>query len=397
MSQGAYKDKARGMLVGLAVGDALGAPYEFGWRSRQIEELGDKISHYSESMVLPKGAWTDDTSMALCLADSLIENKGYNSYDVMRKYFNWVNYGYRSFDGAPAFDVGIQTANSIGAFIANPVIPADEPRTTSAGNGAIMRLAPVVIANVFPEKIQEAHIEDKELNIVVEMAELSCRETHNSYVAQCTTGVFARLLYDAVRGETKNNIRRWAIDWTRYTNKLYDESWLKSLNHLIERVNDDGDNLKDLGGYIIDAYTIAIWGFIHSDSFKDGMLKVIRLGGDTDTNAAIYGQLAGAYYGYEKIPKNWRDGICQANDIVNVADHLLELDECPIIKSRFRDDKHFAEPSKGEETNRPSDSYRKKTIEREQNYEPADDIKSIGDIIKDYMSSKKKDGHGEVS
>ena len=121
------------------------------------------------------------------------------------------------------------------------------------------------------------------------------------------------------------------------------------------------------------------------------MLKVIRLGGETDTNAAINGQLAGAFYGYEKIPKEWRDGICQAEEIIKVADDLLELDECPIIKSRFRDDKHFAEPANNEEINRPNDPYRKITVEREKNYVPSSDIQSIGDIIKGYMSEKKKD------
>lgn len=136
------RDRARGMLVGLAVGDALGAPVEFGYTSQSIAALGDKIEHFQPSPLGPAGTWTDDTSMALCLADSLIEKNGYDSFDIMGKYRHWMLDGYRTCEGLPAADVGIQTRIALIDFADNPYISEDAPKTESAGNGAIMRLAP---------------------------------------------------------------------------------------------------------------------------------------------------------------------------------------------------------------------------------------------------------------
>ena len=107
------QDKARGMLVGLAVGDALGAPVEFGYSSSDIVALGDKIAHFQPTIFGPAGSWTDDTSMALCLADSLLECGGYDSYDIMDRYWRWMTEGYRTYDGEPAKDVGGQTRRAI--------------------------------------------------------------------------------------------------------------------------------------------------------------------------------------------------------------------------------------------------------------------------------------------
>ena len=102
-----YQDKARGMLVGLAVGDALGAPVEFlpAPSDFYIKQQGEKIEHFHKNSRVPAGVWTDDTSMALCIADSLIANKGYDSYDIMRRFYEWCYSDYRKHPQAP-LDVG---------------------------------------------------------------------------------------------------------------------------------------------------------------------------------------------------------------------------------------------------------------------------------------------------
>lgn len=335
------------MLVGLAVGDALGAPYEFGWRrSDEIEQLGERIGDFVASVVLPAGVWTDDTSMALCLADSLIENKGYDSYDVMQKYLDWMQHGYRGFNGLPALDVGRQTADAIETFSRNPIIPKIQAKTFAAGNGAIMRLAPVIIANAFSDREPDHKLAEANLQPIVDMAVISCRETHDSIAAECVTAMFAVVLYAALCGLTKSEILAYGEKGIDY-NDDYHEFWLENSDQLVDRYKRKNaiSELKDLGGYIVDAYAIALWGFKNSESFEEGMLKVIRLGGDTDTNAAVYGQLAGAYYGYAKIPQKWRDGVYLADELVKIADDLLNLEECPIIKTRFEDDKYFRLPN----------------------------------------------------
>lgn len=110
--EASLKDKIRGMLVGLAVGDAIGAPVEFGYPSYVIKEEMDRLWHYHENTAMPKGVWTDDTSMALCLADSLINKRGYDSYDIMDKYCAWEFSGYRSFFPM-GYGVGLHTDEAI--------------------------------------------------------------------------------------------------------------------------------------------------------------------------------------------------------------------------------------------------------------------------------------------
>lgn len=358
-----YQDKARGMLVGLAVGDVLGAPVEFLPEPSDIyiKEMGEKIEHFHENYRAPKGVWTDDTEMALCIADSLLVNEGYDSYDIMQRFTNWANEGYRTYDGKPACDVGGQTMRAIEDFERYPVIPGNDT-TESAGNGAIMRLAPIIIANTLPNKkyptLQDGFkkgslvvdpedddgefIELKDITPAIDMAVLSCRETHNSIAAEATTALFATMLYCALHGLPKNHIASYCSRWIM--DEEYDQFYLENSKKLIDRaLYKDGEKLCNLGGYIVDAFAIALWGLFNFDSFKDGMMAVIRLGGDTDTNAACYGQLAGAYYGYKAIPEEWRENVYQADELVEIADNLLKMPKCPILRTRFEDNKYFKE------------------------------------------------------
>lgn len=350
-----YQDKARGMLVGLAVGDALGAPVEFlpSPSDVYIETLGDEIEHFHENTRLPKGVWTDDTSMTLCIADSLLERGGYDSFDVMDKFCDWCDHGYRMHPQAP-IDIGMQTLNSLDNFKKNPIIKKDRERTESAGNGAIMRLAPIVIANTFlnkkyptlkdaykngrlvadPEDDDGEYIDKKDILPTLKMAELSAIETHDSVAACAVTEMFASALYMALHGLGKQNIANYAMRFV--DGREYGDFCFDNMDDLINRPFKKQPMLfRDLGGYIVDTFAISLWGLLNYNNFKDGMLAVIRLGGDTDTNAACYGQLAGAYYGYSKIPKEWRDGVYLADELVEIADKLLEMDKCPIIRTRF--------------------------------------------------------------
>lgn len=359
-----YQDKARGILVGLAVGDALGAPVEFlpDPSDFYIKEMGEKIEHFHENYRAPKGVWTDDTEMALCIADSLLINKGYDSYDIMQRFTAWANEGYRTYDDKPACDVGGQTMRAIEDFEREPVIFGNDT-TESAGNGAIMRLAPIIIANTFlnkkyptlqdgfekgklvvnPKNDDGEFIDLKDITPTIDMAVLSCRETHNSIVAEATTALFATMLYCALHGLPKNHIASYCGRWIM--NEEYDQFYLNNSEKLINRaLEKDGEKLCNLGGYIVDTFAIALWGLMNFNNFKDGMMAVIRLGGDTDTNAACYGQLAGAYYGYEAIPEEWRKEVYLANELVEIADKLLKMPVCPILRTRFEDDKYFKEP-----------------------------------------------------
>ena len=372
MSQGAYRDKARGMLVGLAVGDALGAPVEFGYTSSDIEALGDKISHYQNSTVWPAGTWTDDTSMALCLADSLIECHGYDSYDIMNRFWRWMVEGYRTPDGAPAADVGNQTRQALVSYHRNPTISRGTPKTNSAGNGAIMRLAPIVIAGLGNNN------DTGERDRILEMARLSCRETHDSYMAIAVTEAFATALHlSFTYGKRKMSTIEHCTCWISRDNERQRECEKYIHDAISDAIQvEDGNEFKNLGGYILDAFKIAVWGLLHSNTFEEGMLKVIRLGGDTDTNAAIYGQLAGVTYGYTSIPKEWRDGILLADELLEISDKLLSMDKCRILRTRFKDNKSYEDYHA---------ATKRELASRE--YDP-NGPRSIGELLDEYLNKK---------
>ena len=337
-NQGFLQNKARGMLIGLAIGDSLGAPYEFGYTSKEITELKDEVATMHEAVAYPKGSWTDDTSMALCLGQSLLDRSGYDSYDVMKKYCQWVDDGYMTYDGKPADDVGRQVSEAIERFKVDPVIRKDEPRSEAAGNGAIMRLAPVVIAMTHPGHNCNTIAECENLAVV------QARETHYSEQAERAAKWLAIILQQVMSDINRHNLDAYIDKFCdeRYGNG--DLAW-RDYGARIE-ADKNGDSFKDLGGYVHDSLAIAIWGMRWSDSFAAGMIRVICLGGDTDTNAAIYGQLAGAYYGYDAIPDGWKKGLIKHDEILAMADKLLNMDKCPIIRTRFEEDGElFGQPS----------------------------------------------------
>ncbi len=179
----------QGMLLGLAIGaigDALGAPIEHGYTSDEIAGRIEELRHMHDEAHFPRGVWTDDTSMALCLADSLLECGGYDSWNVMDKYCKWQSEGYRSY-----FDygegIGMQTLIMLDMYASgHAIFHKTMNRSDGAGNGVVMRLAPVVIAAYGKRDIRD----------VIRLAQVSARETHYSYEAEAAAEVFAAILHN---------------------------------------------------------------------------------------------------------------------------------------------------------------------------------------------------------
>lgn len=313
------QDRAAGAFLGLAVGDALGTTLEFEQRGT-FALIRDIVG--GGPFDLPAGYWTDDTSMALCLADSLLENGGYDSYDVMDRYRAWRDHGYRSSTGV-CFDIGGQTSRSIDDFLTGDgTVPADTPRSTSAGNGAIMRLAPAVIAAFGSRSPVE----------IIRLASVSARETHYSYEAEAGTEVFAAMLVRALRGDTKDDI----TDVERWSTGEHYDAVVAALELPLLPAMDAGD--LDSSGYIIASLCAAVWAFLTTNTFEDGALAVVNLGGDADTNGAIYGQLAGAHYGLDGIPRSWREKTLLHDEIIGLAEKLFAMPAAPILATRFDED-----------------------------------------------------------
>ena len=291
--------------MGLVVGDAVGTTNEF-QPAGSFEPITDMVG--GGVFGLEPGQWTDDTSMALCLADSLLAQGRYDSFDVMERYGRWYKEGYRSSTGT-CFDIGNQVTRSLWDFREQQRVPTSAERTTSAGNGAIMRLAPVVIVG----------FESRDPREVVETARLSARETHFSVEAEAATEVFAALLVGALLG--------WSPQ------QLMDVSWASTgaaFDEMAARVISPDPQVRasweaETSGYIVNGLRLAVHGLLDFPSFKDATLAIANMGGDSDTNAAIYGQLGGAFYGIEGIPASWRERVHLGEEIDQLARDLVDL------------------------------------------------------------------------
>ena len=300
-----FLSRARGALVGLAVGDAVGTTNEFKVAST-FKPITDMVG--GGPFLLKPGQWTDDTSMALCLADSLLAKGHYDSFDVMERYQRWFSKGYRSSTDR-CFDIGGQVRAALFDFEHEQRVPVTAERSNRAGNGAIMRLAPVVIAG----------FEHREIREIVVTAGLSARETHYSVEAEAATEVFAALLVGALLGWAPEHIIN--VGWAS-TGHAFDEMAARVIStDPAERASWESET----SGYIVHGLRLAVHGLLDFPSFKDATLAIANMGGDSDTNAAIYGQLGGAYFGIEAIPASWRSTLHQGEEIDALARALVDL------------------------------------------------------------------------
>ena len=312
-----FLSRARGALVGLAVGDAVGTTNEFKVAST-FKPITDMVG--GGPFLLKPGQWTDDTSMALCLADSLLAKGHYDSFDVMERYQRWFSKGYRSSTDR-CFDIGGQVRAALFDFEHEQRVPVTAERSNRAGNGAIMRLAPVVIAG----------FEHREIREIVVTAGLSARETHYSVEAEAATEVFAALLVGALLGWAPEHIIN--VGWAS-TGPAFDEMAARVIStDPAERASWESET----SGYIVHGLRLAVHGLLDFPSFKDATLAIANMGGDADTNAAIYGQLGGAYFGIEAIPASWRSTLHQGEEIDALARALVDLRLKPPV-TRFDED-----------------------------------------------------------
>lgn len=291
-------DRYRGALVGLAVGDAIGTTLEFAPRG-SFAPLTDMVGGGPFDLVA--GQWTDDTSMALCLAQSLLFRHGFDPRDQMNRYANWYLHGYMSSTGT-CFDIGATVRGALERYldIGDPYSGSTEPRT--AGNGSIMRLAPVAM--------RYAHDP-----LLADHAANSARTTHGAAEAVDATRLFALQLRAALLGRDKPHVLAGAgyIPQTPRLRELLDTDL-----HQVHAQQIHGT------GYVIESLRAALWCFATTTSYHDAVLAAANLGDDADTTAAICGQLAGAWYGWESIPRPWRERLFDHDAIVTMADALLD-------------------------------------------------------------------------
>lgn len=297
-----------GSMLGLAAGDAVGAQVEF-MRPGDFEPVTDMVG--GGVFRLPAGAFTDDTSMALCLAQSLVERGGFDPVDQLERYLRWIREGYMSSTGR-AFDVGGTCADAILRFEATRQPYCGSTNPNRAGNGSIMRLAPVPL--FFAREPEKA----------VEMSAASSRTTHGAPNAVDGCRYLGALIVGAVSGASKEELLS-----PRYTPApgLWERA---PLADAIREIADGSFMTKDPPeirgtGYVVDSLEAALWAFHRGHSFEEGLMLAVNLGDDADTTAAVYGQLAGAFYGVSEIPRRFRDRLAMRDLIEDLAVNLYEL------------------------------------------------------------------------
>ncbi|HLP12274.1 MAG TPA: ADP-ribosylglycohydrolase family protein [Flavobacteriales bacterium] len=300
-------DKCKGALLGLAIGDALGTTLEFK-RPGTFEPLTDMVG--GGPFALEVGKWTDDTSMALCLADSLIERKEFDAFDQLDKYNRWYRLGFNSSVEKKCVDIGNATRQALDLYDMSGQPYCGDPDPQNAGNGSIMRLAPIAI------------FYRNNFNALMKYAVLSSKTTHAA--PQCFDGCkyMAAILMHLFKGEPKEKI----LDADLYETCFPDGPAHPSIGEVIsESYKRKNPPAIEGTGYVVRTLEAALWAFYHTDNFEEGALKVVNLGRDADTTGAVYGQIAGAYYGMSGIPQKWLDKLYWKNEIEARAEKLFNL------------------------------------------------------------------------
>ena len=278
-TQAACRDRALGALVGLAVGDAVGTTLEFAARG-SYPPLTDMIG--GGPFRLKPGQWTDDTAMALALADSLLACTAFDPTDLMTRFVQWRDEGAYSCTGT-CFDIGTTVAAALSRWsrTGDPLAGSTDPGT--AGNGSLMRLAPVAVRYWNdPSKLRHA-------------AATQSRTTHAAPEAVSACVAWAGLLAEAIAGADRAQVLRPRHgDHAGTIANILAGSW-RGMRRCDVRSS----------GFVAHSLEAALWSVGSTDSFAAAVLTAANLGGDADTTAAIAGQLAGALYGLGGIPPEW--------------------------------------------------------------------------------------------
>ncbi len=300
------RDRARGCLLGLAVGDALGTSVEFA-APGSFPPLTDIVG--GGPFNLAPGQWTDDTAMALCLATSFVERRAFDPIDQLERYVRWWRDGFMSCTGS-CFDIGTTVSAALARFEHTHEPYPGKADPMLAGNGSIMRLAPVAL--FYADHPRKA----------IDFAAASSRTTHRAPEAVDACRFLASLLVGLLEGRTKEEVLAPGYEAVE---GLWDVEPLERRVAKIRRGSFKERKPPQIraSGYVIATLEAALWAFWRGRDFREGALLAVNLGEDADTTGAVYGQLAGAAYGTSGIPDEWLVKLAWKDRIAALADALV--------------------------------------------------------------------------
>jgi ADP-ribosyl-[dinitrogen reductase] hydrolase len=292
------RDRAIGAVIGLAVGDALGTTLEFARRDAR-PLLAEIVG--GGPFRLEAGQWTDDTAMALALAESLHSCRELDETHLMNQFLDWYQTGAYSCNGR-CFDIGTTTREALLRFKETGQPVAGSTAENSAGNGSLMRLSPVAVR----------YFRDR--SAMTDTARRQSKVTHGAAEAVDACAVFASLLADALEGKSKDDLLapRSVIAAPAIT-EIFGGSW-----------RDKSRNEIQSSGYVVHSLEAAIWSVGNTDSFEEAVILAANLADDADTVAAITGQLAGAIWGVSTIPARWLECLAWRERIEHATERLFD-------------------------------------------------------------------------
>lgn len=309
------ENKLKSAILGLAIGDAVGVPYEFIPRIRmRLKPAYDMIGHGTHNK--EAGTWSDDTSLTLCLLDS-INDKNINYNNIMDNFVLWYDKSLYTADGN-VFDVGITTNESI-----NNYKKGKSPTQSglideySNGNGSLMRILPIAfyIKKYFDCVLFES---DEIINIIYNVSSLTHGHKRSLIACVIYTAIALNLIDNINIEEAVNKALKDSYSY--YKNE-------KEINHYSRIFNNDFKNTDEdeikSSGYVSDTLEASLWVLLNTSNYKDAVLKAVNLGYDTDTTAAVVGGLAGLYYGIDNIPNEWIDKLINKELIISICDKFL--------------------------------------------------------------------------
>jgi ADP-ribosyl-[dinitrogen reductase] hydrolase len=293
-------DRALGAFIGLAIGDALGTTIEFSPRDSYPSVVG---MVGGGPFGLKPGEWTDDASMALCLADSLIASRGtLDAADLAQRFVRWWQNGENSVTGR-CFDIGVTTRTALETFRRTGT-PIGDRAPHAAGNGGIMRLAPAAI------------LAGQDLDKAAELGRAQSEVTHAAKECLAGADLLARILSAGIAGKELDALR--AAESAKFEAPNI-EAVARGAWRSKRRVEIRSS------GYVVHTLEAACWAVGSSESFADAVLKAVNLGDDADTVGAVTGQIAGAIWGYTSIPNEWKERLAWRDRLIAAATALWEL------------------------------------------------------------------------
>ena len=309
------ENKLKSSILGLAVGDAVGMPYEFiprtKMKSKPAHNMIGNGTHNKDA-----GTWSDDTSLTLCLLDS-IHNKNIDYNNIMDKFVLWYDKGFYTADGI-TFDIGITTSDAVNNY-KNGKSPLKSGLTDeySNGNGSLMRILPMAfyIKKYFNSQLFE---NNEIINIIYNVSSLTHGHKRSLIACVIYTAIALNLINNMNIEEAINKAVKDSYNY--YKNE-------KEINHYSRIFDPDFQNTNEekieSGVYVVHTLEASIWVLLNTSNYKDAVLKAVNLGYDTDTTAAVVGGLAGLYYGIDSIPNEWINTLINKELIISICNNFL--------------------------------------------------------------------------